>query len=38
LNETLECSIPFLYHLDHIMVENLLVMLCLVDRTLVEVE
>jgi hypothetical protein len=28
----------FVYHLDHIMVENLLVVLCLVDRTPVEVE
>jgi hypothetical protein len=38
LIETLECIIPFVYHLDPIMVENPLVMLCLVDRTLVEVE
>jgi hypothetical protein len=38
LNETLECIIPFVYHLDPIMVENPLVMLCLVDRTPVEVE
>jgi hypothetical protein len=37
LNETLECIIPFVYHLDPIMVENPLVLLCLVDRTLVEV-
>jgi hypothetical protein len=29
---------PFLDHLDPIMVENLLVVLCLADRTLVEVE
>jgi hypothetical protein len=38
MNETLECTIPFVYHLDPIMVENQLVMLCLVDRILVEVE
>jgi hypothetical protein len=38
LNETLECIIPFVHHLDPIMVENPLVVLCLVDRTLVEVE
>jgi hypothetical protein len=38
LNETIECIIPFVYHLDPIVVENLLVMLCLVDRTPVEVE
>jgi hypothetical protein len=38
LNETLECIIPFLYHLDPIMVENTLVVLCLADRTLVEIE
>jgi hypothetical protein len=38
LNETLECIIPFVYHLDPIVVENPLVMLCLVDRTPVEVE
>jgi hypothetical protein len=38
LNETLECIIPFVYHLAPIIVENLLVVLCLVDRTLVEVE
>jgi hypothetical protein len=38
LNETLECIIPFVYHLDPNMVENPLVMLCLVDRTPVEVE
>jgi hypothetical protein len=31
LNETLECIIPFLYHLDPIMVEILLVVLCLAD-------
>jgi hypothetical protein len=29
---------PFVYHLDHIVVENLLVVLCLADRTPVEVE
>jgi hypothetical protein len=28
----------FVYHLDPIVVENLFVVLCLVDRTLVEVE
>jgi hypothetical protein len=28
----------FVYHLDPIVVENPLVVLCLVDRTLVEVE
>jgi hypothetical protein len=28
----------FVYHLDPIVVENLLVMLCLVDKTPVEVE
>jgi hypothetical protein len=38
LNETLECIIPFIYHLDPIVVENPLVVLCLVDRTPVEVE
>jgi hypothetical protein len=38
VNKTLECIIPFLYHLDPIMVENPLVMLYLVDRTSVEVE
>jgi hypothetical protein len=38
LNETLECIIPFVYHVDPIMVENLIVVLCLVDRTSVEVE
>jgi hypothetical protein len=38
LNETLECIIPFVYHLDPIVVENPLVVLCLADRTLVEVE
>jgi hypothetical protein len=38
LNKTLECIIPFVYHIDPIMVENMLVMLCLVDRTSVEVE
>jgi hypothetical protein len=30
--------IPFVYHLDPIMVENSIVVLCLVDRTPVEVE
>jgi hypothetical protein len=38
LNETLECIIPFIYHLDPIMVENPLVVLCLVNRTPVEIE
>jgi hypothetical protein len=38
LIETLECIVPFVYHLDHIMVENPLVMLCLADRTSVEVK
>jgi hypothetical protein len=38
LNEALECIIPFLYHLALIVVENSLVVLCLVNRTLVEVE
>jgi hypothetical protein len=38
LNETLECIMPFIYHLDPIVVENPLVVLCLVDRTSVEVE
>jgi hypothetical protein len=38
LNKTLECIIPFVYHLDPIMVENPLVVLCLADRTLVEDE
>jgi hypothetical protein len=38
LNETLECIIPFLYHLAPIVVENPLVVLCLVDRTPVEVK
>jgi hypothetical protein len=38
LDETLECIIPFLYHFASIMVENPLVVLCLVDRTPVEVE
>jgi hypothetical protein len=38
LNETLDCSIPFLYHLAPIMVENPLVVLCLVNRTPIEVE
>jgi hypothetical protein len=30
--------IPFVYHHDPIIVENPLVVLCLADRTLVEVE
>jgi hypothetical protein len=38
LNETLECIIPFLYHLAPIMVENPLVVLCVADRTSVEIE
>jgi hypothetical protein len=38
LNETLQCIIPFVYHLDPIVVENPLVMICLVDRTLIKVE
>jgi hypothetical protein len=38
LNETLECIISFVYPLDPIIVENLLAMLCLVDRISVEVE
>jgi hypothetical protein len=38
LNETLECIIPFVYHLETYLVENSLVVLCLADRTLVEVE
>jgi hypothetical protein len=38
LNETLECIVPFVYHLDPIVVENPLVVLCLADRTSVEVE
>jgi hypothetical protein len=38
LNETLECIIPFIYHLDPIVVKNLLAVLCLEDRTSVEVE
>jgi hypothetical protein len=33
LNETLECIIPFIYHLDPIVVENPLAVLCLADRT-----
>ncbi len=37
LNETLECIMPFVYHLDPIVVENPLVVLCLADRTSVEV-
>jgi hypothetical protein len=35
--ETLECIPPFVYHLDPIMMESLLVVLYLVDRTPVEV-
>jgi hypothetical protein len=38
LNETLEYIIPIVYHLAPIVVENLLVVLCLVDRAPVEVE
>jgi hypothetical protein len=38
LNETLEYIIPFVYHLAPIVVENPLVVLCLVDRTPIEVE
>jgi hypothetical protein len=38
LNKTLEGIIPFVYHLDPIVVENLLVVLCLANRTSVEVE
>jgi hypothetical protein len=38
LNKNLECIIPLVYHLDPIVVENLLVVLCLVDRTPIEVE
>jgi hypothetical protein len=38
LNKTLECIIPLVYHFAPIVVENLLIVLCLVDRTLVEVE
>jgi hypothetical protein len=38
LNKTLKCIIPFLYHHAPILVENSLVVLCLVDITLVEVE
>jgi hypothetical protein len=38
LNETLECIIPFVYHFDPIVMENPLVMLCLVDRTPIEIE
>jgi hypothetical protein len=36
--KTLECIISFVYHLAPIVVENPLVMLCLVDRIPVEVE
>jgi hypothetical protein len=38
LNETLECIIPFVYHLAPNVVENPLVVLCLVDSAPVEVE
>jgi hypothetical protein len=38
LNKTLECIIPFEYHLDPIVVKNLLVVLCLVDITSIEVK
>jgi hypothetical protein len=38
LNETVECIIPFVYHLDPIVVENPLAVLCLVNRTPIEVE
>jgi hypothetical protein len=38
LNETLKCIIPFVYYLTPIVLENPLVVLCLADRTLVEVE
>jgi hypothetical protein len=38
LNETVECIIPFLYHHDPIVMENMLVVLCLADRTSIEVE
>jgi hypothetical protein len=38
LNETLECIIPFVYHLAPIVVENPLVVLCLLDRIPVDVE
>jgi hypothetical protein len=37
LNKTLECITPFLYHLDPIVVESPLVVLCLADRTLIKV-
>jgi hypothetical protein len=36
--ETLECITTFVYHLDPIVVENSFVVLCLENRTLVEVE
>jgi hypothetical protein len=38
LNETLECIIPFVYHLDPIVVENPFVVLYLANRISVEVE
>jgi hypothetical protein len=38
LNETLECIILFVYHLALIVVKNPLVVLCLMDRTPVDVE
>jgi hypothetical protein len=36
--ETLECITPFVYHLDPIVVQNSLVVLCLAYRTPIEVE
>jgi hypothetical protein len=36
--ETIECITTFVYHLDPIVVKNSLVVLCLVNRTPVEVE
>jgi hypothetical protein len=36
-NKILKCIIPFVYHLDPIVVESTLVVLYLADRTLVEV-
>jgi hypothetical protein len=36
--ETIECITTFVYHLDPIVVKNSLVVLCLADITLVEVE
>jgi hypothetical protein len=38
LNETLECIILFIYYLNPFMLENPLVVLCLADRTSVEVK